>query len=220
MTGYIYDRFSFNDEYKAEVIEFIKHNTNVEIGGFQIYDGSGTHLLQNPYEIVDFIFALKKHEKETGKKFNSFLEIGFNAGINNTLLNKFFRFNEIVAVDIFSSRINGFTLKGNLMHKNLCLICGDSTSQRVIDKVGMLGKYDLIFIDADHTYEYVKKDFFNYKGFLNESGVIGFHDIDNPDCPGVNEFWKELKKAGEYAQQEFVCKGYPLQYGIGMLKLK
>lgn len=217
MNKYIYNKFSFSDEYKKELVELIKHNTNAEIGGYRIYDGSGTHLMQNPYELSDFIFALKQHEKDTGKRLSKFLEVGFSAGINNTILNKFFQFSEIVGIDLFSSRINGNTLKGNLMHKNITLICGDSTSKRVLDIASLLGKYDLIFIDANHTYEYVKKDFHNYKRFLNEGGVIAFHDIDCPDWPGINKFWNELKETGEYSQQEFICKDYLIQYGIGMV---
>lgn len=220
MSQYIYDKFEFTEEYKEILVEFIKHNTNAEIGGYRIHDGVGTHLMQNPYELADFIFTLKKHEKTRGKKLSKFLEVGFSAGINNTILNKFFNFDEIVGVDLFTSQINGYTLKGNLMHKNLTLVCGDSTSKRVLDIVEKLGKYDFIFIDACHTYEFVKKDFYSYKKFLNDRGVIGFHDIDCPDWPGINKFWEELKTTGEYDQQQFVCKDYLLQYGIGMLTVK
>ena len=38
------------------------------------------------------------------------------------------------------------------MFKNLTLIAGDSTSDRVIGQAKQLGPYDLIFIDANHTY--------------------------------------------------------------------
>ena len=220
MSKYIYDRFSFTDKYKEELAEFIKHNTNAEIGGYRIFDGQGTHLMQNPYEFADFIFALKKHEQKTGKKLRKFLEVGFSAGINNTLINKFFNFEEIVGVDFFCSQINGATLKASLTHKNITIVAGDSTSKRVLDIVATLGKYDLIFIDANHTYEYVKKDFDNYKKFLNKGGVIGFHDVDCPDWPGIKKFWNELKRSGKYAQQEFVCRDYLLQYGIGMLTIE
>lgn len=63
MKKYIYERFEFTKKYHGQVVEFLKHNTNAEIGGYRIYDGQGTHLMQSPYELADFIFALKKHEK-------------------------------------------------------------------------------------------------------------------------------------------------------------
>ena len=220
MKQYIYNRFEATDAYRSEVIEMVKHNTNVEIGGYRIYDGQGTHLMQNPYELADFIFALKKHEKSMGRQFSTFLEVGFSAGINNTVLHKFFKFDEIVGIDYMGAQINGNTFKGNLMHKNVTLICGDSTSQRVLNITQKLGPFDLIFIDANHTYEFVKKDFNNYKNFLAKGGVMGFHDVDCPDWPGIKKFWEELKATGLYNQTEFVCRDYLIQYGIGMLTIK
>ena len=106
------------------------------------------------------------------------------------------------------------------MRKPLTLVCGDSTSDRVLDIVGRLGGFDFIFIDACHQYEFVKKDFHNYSKMLNKGGVIGFHDVDSPDWPGIKRFWEELKATGQYDMQEFVCRDHLLQYGIGMLKMK
>ena len=220
MNKLIYDRFEFTDTYKAELIEFFKHMTNVELGGYRIFDGTRTHIIQSPIELCEFIFALKNYEQKKMYKLSTFLEIGFAAGIINTILNKFFNFNGIIVVDDLGDERNGMTFKANMMHKNMTMVCGDSTSQRIIDHVNKLGPYDLIFIDANHNYEYVKKDFNNYKQFLSEKGVIGFHDIDNPDFPGVLQFWNELKETGGYEQKEFVCRDFPLQYGIGMLTNK
>ncbi len=220
MNKSIYDRFEFTDTYKAELIEFFKHMTNVELGGYRIFDGTRTHMLQSPIELCEFIFDLKNYEQKKKYKLSTFLDIGFAAGIINTILNKFFNFNKIVAIDDLGDERNGMTFKANLLHKNMTMICGDSTSQRIIDHANKLGSYDLIFIDANHNYEYAKKDFYNYKPFLSEKGIIGFHDIDNPDFPGVRQLWNELKETGDYEQKEFVCRDFPLQYGIGMLTNK
>jgi len=217
---YLYDRFEFTDEYKQELVEFIRHNTNVEIGGYRMWDGTRTHLMQSPWELADFIFALKKHEIDSGRKMRRFLEVGFSSGQNNSILNKFFNFDHIVGLDLFSSNTNGSTLQGNMQNKNLVLITGDSTSDRVINLTGNMGPYDLIFIDANHEYEYVKKDFENFKEFLEEGGVVAFHDVDCPDWMGINKFWKELEDAGKYNMQTFVKRGHFLQYGIGMLTMK
>ena len=219
-TKYLYERFELTDDYKEELIEFIRHQTNGEIGGHRMYDGTHLHVMQSPWELADFIFALKKHEVDNDFKIQSFLEVGFSAGQNNSLLNKFFNFDNIVGLDNFSSHINTGALHANLRHKNLTLAIGDSTSKRIIDLVSKMGKYDLIFIDANHTYEYVKKDFENFKPFLEKGGVIGFHDVDCPDWRGINKFWKELEATGKYSMQTFVERGYRLQYGIGMLTIK
>ncbi len=53
---YLYDRFNLTVEYKNEIIEMLRHNTNVEIGGYRFRDGQRTHLMQSPCELADFIF--------------------------------------------------------------------------------------------------------------------------------------------------------------------
>jgi len=45
--------------------------------------------------------------------------------------------------------------------------------------------FDLIFIDADHSYEGVYNDLTNAVGLLSPNGLICGHDLDNKDCPGV-----------------------------------
>lgn len=64
-----------------------------------------------------------------------------------------------------------------------------------------LNIYDCIFIDADHSYEGVKKDFINSLNFINKGGYIIFHDISNANT-GVKKFWEEIKTTykvvGEY----------------------
>lgn len=42
-------------------------------------------------------------------------------------------------------------------------------------------KADMIFIDADHSYESAKKDFLNSINILSESGIILMHDTDPDD---------------------------------------
>jgi len=217
---YIYERFNFSDEYKQEIIELFRHFTNVEIGGYRIWDGQRNHLMQSPWELADFIFALKEFEKENNFKFRNFLEIGFSSGINNTILNKFFKFNQIVGIDIFSDNLSGENLLSNMTWKNLILIVGDSTEKRTLEIVKKLGSFELIFIDANHTYEYVKKDFENYKNFLSPGGIIAFHDIDCPDFPGVKKFWEEIKSEKFYDTKEFISMGHFIQYGIGMVSIK
>lgn len=84
------------------------------------------------------------------------------------------------------------------------LIVGDSTDQRVIDDVKKLGPFDAVFIDANHTLPYIKKDWENY-GPLGK--IVAFHDIGFFRAEGlpphkkpieVPIFWKELKAQGKY----------------------
>jgi predicted O-methyltransferase YrrM len=50
---------------------------------------------------------------------------------------------------------------------------------------------DLIFIDADHSYDAVKKDIIAYTPKLKKNGLLTGHDID---YPGVNKAIKEMIK--------------------------
>lgn len=50
---------------------------------------------------------------------------------------------------------------------------------------------DMVFIDADHSYEAVKKDIIAYTPKLKLKGLLTGHDID---YPGVNRAVKELIK--------------------------
>jgi hypothetical protein len=55
--------------------------------------------------------------------------------------------------------------------------------------------FDLVFIDGDHSYEGVSKDFETSK---NSGSIFVFHDIASIVCPGVVQFWKEMKQREGY----------------------
>lgn len=62
---------------------------------------------------------------------------------------------------------------------------------------GIVGKVDLLFIDGDHTYKGVKKDWKMYAPMVKKGGIVVFHDICHhptvPTCQ-VDKFWKEIKE--------------------------
>ena len=77
---------------------------------------------------------------------------------------------------------------------------------------------DLLFIDGDHTYEGVKKDYAMYSTLVKENGFIVFHDICQHDpekkCE-VDKFWKELKP--NHVTQELLDMANTSWGGIGVL---
>jgi predicted O-methyltransferase YrrM len=106
------------------------------------------------------------------------------------------------------------------------LIDGDSGSREVHDAVknALGGKpIDVLFIDGDHRYDGVRKDFVNYRGLVKEGGVIAFHDIveDHWTRLGLKAtgwtgdvpiFWRQLKPLA----QTFEFVGDPEQDGLGI----
>ena len=54
MKNYIFKKFN-----KKKLLEFLRHNSNAENGGYKVYDGSGSHSLQIPEELVWLIQELK-----------------------------------------------------------------------------------------------------------------------------------------------------------------
>ena len=62
----------------------------------------------------------------------------------------------------------------------------------------LIGQADLVFVDADHTYEFAKRDTQTALQLLKPNGTILWHDYtwepENPECVGVtravNEFWE------------------------------
>lgn len=88
-------------------------------------------------------------------------------------------------------------------------------------------KLDLLFIDGDHTYEGVSKDFFEYKKFVREGGLIVFHDIvpdyftrygkrTGPWVGDVPQFWQKIKDY--YPHWEFVRDPDQDGLGIGVIR--
>ena len=91
-------------------------------------------------------------------------------------------------------------------------------------------EYDLIFIDGDHSYNGVKKDFELYKDLLSPRGFVVFHDIDpdhifKGDKGGgeVYKFWQDLNygsKTNIVASKSagrITCFGQPEHFGgIGL----
>ena len=68
-------------------------------------------------------------------------------------------------------------------------------------------KIDFLFIDGDHSYEGVLKDFQMYADSVKEGGLIGFHDILNSKFHRksgsyVQSFWYRIKKY--FACSEFI----------------
>lgn len=124
--------------------------------------------------------------------------------------------NEITALAYLNSRAQKHEL--DYMNPPPTLIASDSHSDRTLAMVVReLGEdlVDFLFIDGDHSYDGVRKDYNFYSPLVRRGGVIVFHDalIHVDGTEEVDVFWKEIKNT--HPMQEI--KESPNSTGIGVL---
>jgi len=108
-----------------------------------------------------------------------------------------------------------------LPNQQIRLIRADSHKTTTLKKVkDVLGEnaLDFLFIDGDHTFEGVSKDFEMYSPLVKKNGLIAFHDIvpgPKINVGGVPKFWSEIKSKYEY--HEFLNDWNQNGAGIGLI---
>ncbi|MCP4700096.1 MAG: class I SAM-dependent methyltransferase, partial [Gammaproteobacteria bacterium] len=160
--------------------------------------------IQIQSEITQFLKLAERNRLET------VLEIGTANGGTLFLLSRLASRNaHIISIDLLMGRgllysiVRLFffrTFSGAGQRLNILW----ANSQRVntrkkVERILNGKKIDLLYIDADHSYEGVKKDFELYAPLVKPDGMIGFHDIVYHP-PGtvthpaeVDRFWNEIK---------------------------
>lgn len=105
--------------------------------------------------------------------------------------------------------------------QHLHLLQGDSHSDATLERVKTLFKgqeLDYLFIDGDHRYEGVKRDFEMYAPLVRKGGLIAMHDIVDglPEfVGGVPQFWRDIRL--KYRHQEFINDPSQGGFGIGII---
>ena len=103
------------------------------------------------------------------------------------------------------------------------LLRADSHNPNTLKQVKNLLKkkmVDFLFIDGDHTYEGVKRDFEMYSPLVKEGGIVAFHDIVKHTVESgceVNKFWDEIKH--DYESIELIGDKKQTSAGIGIIYL-
>ena len=105
-------------------------------------------------------------------------------------------------------------------NQELFLVQSDSHRKETLRKIEKLlgkDKLDFLFIDGDHSYYGVERDFSLYHRLVKKGGLIAMHDINaNVNGCGTIQFWDELKK--NYPDNIEIIDG-PNGYGIGVLRV-
>jgi cephalosporin hydroxylase len=184
-------------------------------------------LLQKRLEIVEFLKIVSE------LKPSVLLEIGTAAGGTLYLFPKVAQPNAlIISVDLPGGTYGGgyperkipFYKSFARDRQRIELVRADShnpeTLQRVKDVLGDR-RIDLLFIDGDHTYEGVKKDFELYSPLVRLGGIVALHDIvRHPPETGaqVNLFYDEIKET--YPHKEIVENWNQGWAGIGIIFMR
>jgi len=171
-------------------------------------------------EIGKLLYILKD-ERPT-----SILEIGTaNGGTLFMLARISTKDSKIITIDIpkkSSVMTNLFFQSFQRHNQKIYTINGDSHNKDTKDKImKIIGgeKVDVLFIDGDHTYEGVKRDFDMYFPLVKQRGMVVFHDIVKGDTKlvgGVPNFWQEIKR--EMSTQEIVKDWNQGGCGIGIAR--
>jgi hypothetical protein len=218
--------------YKHDLIKMDKHTLQDwlrdEAGSSQpdyFYSNKKGNLTlqQIPQEYVNLLDVFKNNN------INSYLELGVANG-GSFFLNSIF----------LQKTCNVLHCVDNLAYKDTHI---KQTKSKITDKVERLKKlfpekeihffntttdlfftenklyYDCIFIDADHSYDGVSKDFKNALKCINKHGIIIFHDIGNKDT-GVAQLWSEIKQKYSDTKEFLYSETSWYNCGIGVIFLK
>lgn len=182
---------------------------------------------QNKTEIYEFCKLITPIRPEV------ILEIGTASGGTLFLLTKCSNPNAlIISIDLPEGRFGGgYPYNFKLVYKSfvsnnqkMFLFRKDSHKSSTLRKVKKVlnNKFvDVLFIDGDHTYDGVRKDFEMYSPLVKKNGIIAFHDIVvvPPEIElnvEVNIFWNEIK---EYFKYKEIVEDWDQGYGgIGIIR--
>jgi len=180
--------------------------------------------LQKPFELQAFLEFLKD------KKLKTIVEVGTARG------GVFYAFCKIaedtakvISVDMPGGEFGGGYIEADIETfksfgkdgQSLSFIRRDShkaATKTELMKILGKDKIDLLFIDGDHSYKGVKKDFEMYAPLVKDGGIVAFHDVCFhpyvPTCE-VDKLWKEIKP--NYKHFEFIDPKDKNWGGIGVI---
>jgi predicted O-methyltransferase YrrM len=99
----------------------------------------------------------------------------------------------------------------------LYLIKGMSQNAKSLEQVkNITPELDFVFIDGNHMYEYVKRDYEMYSPLVRKEGIVAFHDIGLNEEGGVYRLWNDLKEKYKHIE---ILHSDKKEKGIGVLYL-
>ena len=182
-------------EYIVNFIDWIAHKSEKINLAMALMEYRAEHILskENLYEDlyidpeVDIVNSNPQVIQQVEKELYEFLELLLNNDVKHILQIGLGHFasthfvlsllmDSICTIEYDDLHIKRYSDEINLDRETL--ICGDSTSQEVIQQAKNLGPFDCVFIDGNHSYEYVKLDLENYAPLVKQGGIVALHDAN------------------------------------------
>ena len=181
--------------------------------------------IQNRSEILQLLNLIRR------EKPKHLLEIGTASGGTLFLFSRTVAETaKIISIDLPGGSYGGgysklklpLYMSFRLPKQKLFLIRADSHSTATLIQLKSIlnGKnLDFLFIDGDHSYNGVKRDFKMYSPLVKKNGIVAFHDIRHNfrRYYEVYKFWEEIKQKFDY--EEIIVNQGKSGYGIGILRL-
>jgi predicted O-methyltransferase YrrM len=154
-------------------------------------------------QFFDFMLSWIKPE--------NYLELGVRDGGNFITVSK--HCTKAVGVDVVPPR---FRLLDNMEYHT-------TTTDEYFNQLDKDIMFDVVFIDADHSYEQSLKDFMNVKDRVIEDGFIFLHDTYPYDegmfDPGLcNDVYKTALYVKQNLSDEFEIVTLPINPGVTIIK--
>lgn len=120
---------------------------------------------------------------------------------------------------------NCYAVDINFTHKNYAknVFLYEMKSDDFFEKIESSLKFDMVFIDGDHSKEQVYKDFLNVKDRVIDDGFIFFHDsypyaeyMLNPDL--CNNCWEAILSIKQMFYKEWEILTLPFNPGLTIMK--
>jgi len=166
---------------------------------------------QNYFELKSLIGFMEKH-------FENDIQRGIEIGTFHGGTLRFFReiMNEtgrLISVDLNDRGFIPEVMTECRGDGRLKFVIGDSMAEKTLNEVEehLEGNFaDFVFIDGNHTAEYIKGDHENYSNLVRKGGLIILHDIVGDV---INPYWNKVKKD----TQSIEIFGKINPFGIGII---
>jgi hypothetical protein len=167
-----------------------------ELAGDRCWDAATQHVFEARGEpLVDCILQNREEliglcELIAAEGVRSYLEIGVWTGRLLGALDRLFSFDKVAACDHGWAEQLGLSIA---LPERARFFAGDSDSDAFRAWRAELGHVDLVFIDANHGYRAVRRDFEINRSYPHR--FLAFHDIAGADrrTAGVARLWRELE---------------------------